>query len=137
MRSLEFQVQEGDCADFHSIDGLLVDAAVTDANEGDWKFFRYDPKAPIRKNLHSRILKLGEYEKPNGEWNLMEVIADGETIIHKVNGKEVLRMHNPQQVVDGKNVPLTRGKIQIQSEGSEVFYRNIKVETLTKPASSY
>ncbi|RYZ84208.1 MAG: DUF1080 domain-containing protein, partial [Moraxellaceae bacterium] len=91
MRSHEFQVQEGDCGDYHSLDGVLVDAKVTDANEGDWKFYRYDPKAALRENIHTRILKLGNYEKPGSEWNTFTVIANGKTIIHKVNGREVLR----------------------------------------------
>ena len=37
MRSHEFQLQEGDCADYHSLDGVTVDAHVGDANQGNWK----------------------------------------------------------------------------------------------------
>lgn len=135
LRSHEFQIQEGDCGDYHSLDKVTVDANVGDANEGDWKFYRYDPKLPLKKDIAARIWKYGthegiNYEKPNGEWNLMEVIADGQTIIHKVNGHEVLRVFNSQQTVDGKKVPLTKGRIQIQSEGAEVFYRNIEIKSL-------
>jgi hypothetical protein len=136
MRSHEFQLQEGDCADYHSLDGVTVDAHVGDANLGDWKFFRYDPTLPERQNLHSRILKLANYEKPSGEWNTMEVIADGKTLIHIVNGHEVLRVTNSRQIVDGKPVPLTRGKFSLQSEGSEAFFRNIQVKPLDKPAAA-
>jgi Domain of Unknown Function (DUF1080) len=135
MRSHEFQIQEGDCGDYHSLDGVTVDANVGNANEGDWKFFRYDPSLPLKTGIASRILKLGtlekiNYEKPFGEWNLMEVIANKGTIIHKVNGKEVLRLFNSQQKIDGKYQPLNAGKIQIQSEGAEVFYRNIEIKNL-------
>lgn len=137
MRSHEFQIQEGDCGDYHSLDGALVDAPVGDANQGDWKFYRYDPSAPVRQDLHERILKLGNYEKPRGEWNTMEIIADGKTLIHKVNGHEVLRLTNSRQLVNGQQLPLARGKIQLQSEGAEVFYRNIKIRQLQKPAAAY
>lgn len=135
MRSHEFQIQEDDCADYHSLDGVVIDTHVGDANEGDWKFFRYDPKLPLKTDMAARVLKLGalegiNYERPHGEWNLMEVIAQGQTIIHKVNGHEVLRVYNSRQNIDGKLVPLTRGKIQIQSEGAEVFYRNIEIKSL-------
>lgn len=135
MRSHEFQIQEGDCGDYHSLDKVTVDANVGDANEGDWKFYRYDPKLPLKKDIAARIWKYGtfeniNYEKPHGEWNLMEVIADGQTLVHKVNGHEVLRVYNSQQIVDGKKVPLTKGRIQIQSEGAEVFYRNIEIKSL-------
>jgi hypothetical protein len=136
MRSHEFQLQEGDCADYHSLDGVMVDAHVGDANQGNWKFFRYDPALPTRTGLAARILKQGNYEKPSGEWNTMEVIADGKTLIHIVNGHEVLRAENSRQIVDGKVVPLTRGKFSIQSEGAEAFYRNIQVKPLSGPASA-
>lgn len=137
MRSHEFQIQEGDFGDYHSLDGVTVDAQVSDANEGDWKFYRYDPKQPLKRHIASRILKLGDYEKPYGEWNTVEIIADGKTLIHRVNGHEVLRVFHSEQTEKGKSVPLMRGKIQIQSEGAEVFYRNIQIKNLSKPAESY
>ncbi|WP_199271883.1 3-keto-disaccharide hydrolase [Pseudoduganella flava] len=130
MRSHEFQIQEGDCGDYHSLDGVTVDAHVGDANQGDWKFYRYEPGLPLRTSLAARILKRGSYEKPAGEWNTMEVIADGTTLIHIVNGHEVLRAENSRQKVDGQFVPLTRGKFSIQSEGAEAFFRNIVVKKL-------
>ena len=137
MRSHEFQIQEGDSGDYHSLDGVTVDAHVGDAHEGDWKFYRYAPELPRKDNIAARILKLGLYEKPRGQWDTMEIIADGETLIHKVNGHEVLRAFNSQQTVAGERVPLMRGHLQIQSEGAEVFYRNIKIQSLTKPAADY
>ena len=136
MRSHEFQLQEGDCADYHSLDGVTVDAHVGDANQGNWKFFRYDPALPMRTGLAARILKQGNYEKPSGEWNTMEVIADGKTLIHIVNGHEVLRAENSRQVVDGKVVSLARGKFSIQSEGAEAYYRHIQVRRLDGPATA-
>jgi hypothetical protein len=137
MRSHEFQVQEGDSGDYHSLDGVIIDVHAGDANQGDWKFYRYDPKLPLRKDIAARVLKLGNYEKPSGEWDTMEVIADGKTLIHKVNGKEVFRGFNSREKINGKYVPLTKGKLQIQSEGAETFYRNILIKTLDKPAAEY
>lgn len=136
MRSHEFQLQEGDCADYHSLDGVTVDAHVGDARQGDWKFYRYDPALPLRSGLAARILKRGNHEKPSGEWNTMEVIADGKTLIHIVNGHEVLRVENSRQRVDGQMVPLARGKFSIQSEGAEAYYRNIEVKPLSGPAAA-
>jgi hypothetical protein len=37
---------------------------------------------------------------------------------------------NSRHKVGDKEVPLTKGKIQIQSEGAEVFYRNITVRPI-------
>ena len=135
MRSFEFQIQEGDCGDFHSLDKVTVEGHVADIIEGEKIHFRYDPALPRKTGLNHRIIKAGDAEKPSGEWNTMEVIADGKTMIHIVNGREVLRVFNPRQIVDGKTVPLARGKFSLQSEGSEVFYRNILVKKLSKSAA--
>lgn len=137
MRSHEFQIQEGDSGDYHSLDGVIIDVHAGDTNLGDWKFYRYDPQLPLRKDIAARVLKLGNYEKPSGEWDTMEVITDGVTLVHKVNGHEVFRGFNSRHKVDGKFVPLTRGKLQIQSEGAETFFRNIQIKTLDKPAAEY
>jgi len=136
MRSHEFQLQEGFCGDYYSLDHAMVDAHAGDASQGNWKFHRYDASMPLVTDSQARILRQGNYEKPLGEWNTMEIIADGNTLIHVVNGHEVLRMENSRQVVDGKVVPLTRGKFSIQSEGSETFFRNIEIKPLSGPASA-
>jgi hypothetical protein len=33
---------------------------------------------------------------------------------------------------EGKEIPLTKGKIQIQTEGAEVYYRNIQWQPITE-----
>lgn len=139
MRSHEMQIQVGDTGDYHSLDHVIIDVNCGDANEGDWKFYRYDPDLPLCKDIASRVLKLGEFEKPIGEWDTIEVIANESIIIHKVNGHEVFRAFNSRQDVNGVILPLTKGKIEFQSEGAEVFYRNIQIKTIdesTKSANS-
>ena len=41
------------------------------------------------------------------------------------------------EITKGQEVPLTKGKIQIQSEGAEVFYRNIAVRPITTIPEEY
>jgi hypothetical protein len=40
-------------------------------------------------------------------------------------------------VKDGKAIPLTKGKIQLQSEASEVFYKNIQIKKLNALPKEY
>ena len=55
-----------------------------------------------------------------------------------VNGKVNLVLTNPRQPsVDGGTVPLLRGRLQIQSEGAEVFYRNIRVRRIAESPEHY
>jgi hypothetical protein len=49
-----------------------------------------------------------------------------------VNGKTVMTLFNSRQPGDdGNELPLTKGKIQLQSEGAEVFYRGIEISSIT------
>jgi hypothetical protein len=46
------------------------------------------------------------------------------------NGKVVFRAINSSQIIDGEKVPLIKGKIQLQSEGAEIFYKDIEIKFL-------
>jgi len=62
-----------------------------------------------------------EIEKPHGEWNRMEVLCDGDKLAIKVNGHPTL---------SGTNASPTSGKILVQSEGAEVFFRRLDLYPL-------
>ena len=64
-----------------------------------------------------------EYENSHGEWNALELFADGDTVKYVVNG----RVAN-----EGTGAKRTRGKILFQSEGAEVFFRNIELRPLRR-----
>jgi hypothetical protein len=64
-----------------------------------------------------------DIEKPVGEWNRMEVVCDGDTILCILNGT---------LVNVGIKSSLTSGKILFQSEGAEIFFRTIEVRSLSK-----
>ncbi|MGH7494411.1 MAG: 3-keto-disaccharide hydrolase [bacterium] len=128
MRSHETQVQEGDCGDYHSLDGARMDLAVASVELDGKPELQYKPGAAIIRGVKQRVVKLQDFEKPYGQWNTLEVIARGDSMTHIVNGEVVLHATHSRQMIDGKEAPLARGKIQIQSEGAEVFYRNIEIK---------
>jgi hypothetical protein len=41
-------------------------------------------------------------------------------------------LYHNKQLDNGKELPLTKGKIQIQSEGAEVYYRQIKIQAIDR-----
>ena len=128
MRSHESQVQETDCGDYHSLDGAMMDLEVETIELDGRQELKFKPGAKMMRGVKQRVVKLKENETPYGQWNTMEVIARGDSMTHIVNGEVVLHATHSRQVIDGKEVPLTRGKIQLQSEGAEVFYRNIEIK---------
>lgn len=134
MRSQEFQVQEGDCGDYWSIDNSIIDIPSVGTEP---EKYVYDPTAPLRAFSYTseygkRCIKNPDAEKAYGEWNTVDIYCLGSNSIHVSNGVVVMRLHNSRQLVDGKEVPLIKGKIQIQTEGAEVYYRNIQLEPITE-----
>jgi hypothetical protein len=132
MRSQELQIQEKDCGDYWSVAGAIVDV------EGE----RKGDKGPIiykkggtkftvpSPGIGNRIVKNPDNEKKTGEWNTIELYVLGPKSVHVVNGKVNMVLTGSRHVVGGKEVPLTKGKIQLQSEGAEVFYRNIAIKSI-------
>lgn len=135
LRSQEFQVQEGDCGDYWSIDKSIIDIPATEMQVGE---FRYDAAGQFQtfgdgKPGGLRCFKNPDAEKPSGEWNVLEVYCFGDTSVHVVNGITVMTLYNSRQPgADSTEVPLTKGKIQLQSEGAEVFYRDIEIRSITQ-----
>lgn len=104
-RSIECQIQETDCGDF-----WLVDSTSLTVNGK-----RYPP------TKNQQIVKLSDQEKPSGEWNTIEVIAKDGKCTHIVNGVVVN---------EGVDANVREGRIALQSEGAEIFYRNIRLARL-------
>jgi Domain of Unknown Function (DUF1080) len=132
MRSQEFQVQETDCGDYWSIDNSIIDIPAVGNKIEEYKYDATASMLPFSytSEYGKRCIKNPDAEKPSGEWNTVDIYCFGANSVHVINGVEVMRLYNSRQVVNGKEIPLTKGKIQIQTEGAEVFYRNIQVEAI-------
>ncbi len=131
MRSQEFQIEEGNTGDYWIIGkvGLTIPC-----DEYGKNAYRFDPKGkPVdfgfgTKNNSCR--RADATEKPHGEWNTLDLYCFGDTSVHVVNGKVVMVLYNSRQLIDNKELPLTKGKIQLQSEGGEIFYKDIRVRSI-------
>lgn len=130
MQSQEFQVQEGDCGDYWGVAGAVMDIPARRQGEKDWV---YDPEGKLmafaeKAEAGRRCIKSPDAEKPTGEWNTLDLYCYGDTAVHVVNGKVAMVLYNSRHPAGGGMQPLTKGKIQIQSEGAEVYYRNIRIQ---------
>lgn len=130
MRSHESQIMEGNCGDYHSLDGASIDIQADTVMVDGAKQLQYSDSGPLLSTVRRRVIKSETNEKPLGEWNSMELIVSGANVTHIVNGKVVLMASNSSQEIDGESVPLTKGKIQLQSEGAEIYFRNIEIKPL-------
>lgn len=75
-------------------------------------------------------MKSSDHERPHREWNALELYCHSQRSIHVVNGRPVMKLNGIRQRVDDREVPLERGRIQLQSEGAEVFFRGIEIRQI-------
>ncbi len=141
MRSNEFQVQEKDMGDYYGLAGGV--AAIPAIMNSD-SFWVYTSGAElielgtvmVGKNRY-RGVRNQNFEKSNGEWNTLEIICLGSKSIHIVNGRVVLVSPQSYNLIDGELVPNNKGKIQIQSEGAEAYYKNLQIKAIDAIPAEY
>jgi hypothetical protein len=137
MRSIEYQVMPGMTADLITILGCVADVPTVPTPDG--KSFMYDPKGQMRTfsrekavpNSGGRVARLPSYKNPETDWVTLEIYTVGQTAVHLIDGQVLLAIYNTRLHENGVTRPLTSGKIQIQSEGSEVYYRNLELRKIT------
>ncbi len=131
MRSFEFQLQEGDFGDFYGLAGVIADCeGVRKEPDNPSSDVVYRKGAPTIAGIRKRVIKNADRERPHGQWNTIDLYAAGQTSAHVVNGATTLVLTGLRHPVDGREAPLTRGRIQLQSEGAEVFYRNVAIRRI-------
>ena len=140
MLSQELQIWEGEVGDYYSVGGGIVDipavrpspnvpfvytpgAALVQFGPWDSRYNRENPNPhPTRAN---RIDNLAHDQREG--WNRVDLYVLGNTSVHVVNGKVVMLLFNSRRPMpDGSTAPLTRGRVQLQSEGAEIFYRDLR-----------
>lgn len=100
-KSIECQVQEGDCGDYWCV-GTMVDSP--NKSETKWGM--------------KHVLRTENFENPTGEWNIIEIICNGNQSEHYVNG---------YLVNSATNTSVSEGRILLQSEGAEIYYKSVEL----------
>ena len=134
-RSVELQIQEKDVGDLYAVGSAIAVRVKPRPNTtpvvwdydptGEWTFFSQRAGAP------GRVVKQPDAERPTGEWNTVEMVAFKDEALHIVNGQVVMRLHSPMRIDTAVPTPLTSGPIILQSEGAELFYRNVEYRPIT------
>jgi len=138
MHSIECQVIEGGTGDFIVVgdgtDAFSITATVAPEKCADSYVFQQDGQPATitggRINWFGRdpawtdtkdFRGKQDAEKPVGEWNRYEIIADGSTITNILNGVTVNK---------ATQVRPSKGRIQLQSEYAEIFFRRVDITPL-------
>jgi len=150
--NLELQIQEQDTGDLWINGGVSVSSPVIAPGVPIWgggggapftvKSTFSKGRTPGQRRSGSsagqtnpeirRILKSGDFENREG-WNTVEAVLDGDRVVHLVNGRVVFTGNHVMRQDENdpeKWTPLTGGKICLEAEGAEVWYRNIEVKEI-------
>ena len=132
MRSQEFQIEEGNCGDYWGVAGGMQDIPVIKKSDSEYVYNAagqlYTFSATSKVGRH--CIKQGDAENASGEWDTLDLYCHGDTSVHMINGKVMMVLYHSSQLEKGKVLPLVKGKIQVQSEGAEIFYKHIIVEPI-------
>lgn len=150
-RCVECQIQEGDVGDCFTVRGVQVESSVEvapiETPGGVKKLPRYKAEGGEVRRLGDsgivRIVKSSTHE--HAGWNTIEIVVHGsQGAQHIVNGETVFRAKDFKQLgeeplskplkkgeIDPRNwEPLAKGRIALQCEYAEVWYRGIEIQEL-------
>ncbi len=146
-RSIELQIQEHDVGDLYAVGSQIsvrssplppppgskpsAESLYQYNPQGEWHLFSQVPGSS------GRCVKQPDNEKPTGEWNTVELVCFGGDSIHIVNGKVVMRLHGPLRIDGPQPIPVTAGPLILQSEGAELYYRDVEIRPITEIPAEY
>jgi hypothetical protein len=135
--SQEFQVIEHGIGEYWTQATSAFDIRVDPKRAGE-EAPRWNPQAPWTQFLapNNHALAGSDEDRP-GEWNSIELVCFQDDCVHVVNGKVVMALANARYKQGDTFVPMTGGKLQIQSEAAEVFYRNLEIKPIAAMPKAY
>jgi hypothetical protein len=140
MLSQEFQIMERSFGDYWPQVTSGLDIRATKVPGAD--YYRYDPNGTLRafgagRSNPGYCQRAADYERPKGEWNSVELICYEGDSLHIVNGHVVMALSNSRYSDGNESRPLGQGRIQLQSEAAEVFYKDIQIRSITEMPREY
>ena len=111
-RCLECQLKSGDAGDLYGFHGMQIDGPSDRRRETKGHKLGGDLLG---------VKKISGNEKPPGEWNKAEIVAQGGELTVSING---------QKVNEAIKCEVISGPIGLQSEGGEVHFRNVSLTPL-------
>ena len=136
-RALQYQIEATNVGDLITLFGMQLDSWV-DPKTYDEKMPTFlppdkggKPRVLGNKGIAYQKHLAGDHERDG--WNTVEVIAKGDSVTHVLNGTvvnrgEKVRFEDPAKPEGAK--PLTRGRIALEIEAAELWFRNVEIKSL-------
>lgn len=132
MPNIELQLMHGNLGDTYLMANTTCEIpAVKNPASEQWIYTPGAPRQPFGEHANGRLIrKVEDAEKPLGEWNVVDLYCYGRTAVHVVNGKRVMVNYATGTFENGAIKPLAAGKIQLQSEGADLFVRSMAIRPI-------
>ncbi|MFV0591757.1 MAG: DUF1080 domain-containing protein [Draconibacterium sp.] len=130
MTNIECQLMHENLGDTYLMNNTVCETEVSKADD-TFVYTKGGESTQFGKDFAGAGIKKAAYaENSLGEWNTVELYTVGRTCVHVINGKTVMVNTNTGIYEDGKIKPLTSGKIQLQSEGGDLFIKSVRIKPI-------
>jgi hypothetical protein len=140
MLSQEFQFMEGHFGDYWNIASSAIDIRAF-LPEGTMNTVAGNKQPFLSVGTGTKLpgfcMRTADDSTPDNGWTEVELLCYEGKSLHIVNGHVVMVLSNSRYHENGVDKPLIEGKIQLQSEGCEVYYKDIKIKDIDKMPDEY
>ena len=142
MLAQEFQVMEagtdeGVSGDYWPIANARIEIKADDARGK----YHYNPTASWlgfgAGNQVGNCYAVDNFTTPDNGWTTLELICYEGKSLHIVNGKVAMALQNSSYWNGTESFPLVEGKIQLQCEAAELYYKDIEIKLIQKLPDEY
>lgn len=141
LQLIEGGTMDGNPGDYWAIEGNGAEIKATGRSFGGFGRYRYDTRADLvrlgEKGSGGVCAVNADYGNKADEWTEVELICYEDKAIHIVNGEVVLRTENSCFWDGSRYIPLHKGKIQLQSEAAEVYFKDVLIRQIDEIPAEY
>jgi hypothetical protein len=138
---VEFQVEEGDVGDAVMVNTKALQGPLLGGTPLWPNWIEAIPRVYEEPLVAGKIARqwfrhAGQYEKLD-DWNTLDLFAFGDQAAHLVNGRIVMTLFSMigrGGAAGAATRPLSSGRIALEFEAAEVFFRNVMIRSLDREA---
>ena len=128
MYGIEFDISNSGAGGLYALSGVSAKVASEQVDERSSRYVPGSPMRTIEQNTTFRCFPLEGRRGNNGGWVRVDLYVVGNSARHYIDGELVLELQDAGiEYRDQSWKALKKGKLQIQSESTEILFRKIRI----------